>query len=144
MLCQGFPGGSDGKASSCNAGNLAFISGFSTSGRGHGNPLQYSCLENSMDRGAWWATVRGVTDATERLKHKLWPSIPKQSTGMHSFVETESRKILFTLQAGGSPLEISQEQEVTKTQFIMLSVKHRCVFRSRGSCSLSDSLWNIY
>ena len=37
------------------------------------------------------------SDATERLKHKLWPSIPKQSTGMHSFVETESRKILFTL-----------------------------------------------
>ena len=34
-------------------------------GGGHGNPLQYSCLENSMDRGAWWATVHGATDMTE-------------------------------------------------------------------------------
>ena len=50
----GFPGGSDGKASACNAGDLGSIpeSGRSP-GEGNGNPLQYSCLENSMDRGAW-------------------------------------------------------------------------------------------
>ena len=54
----GFPGGSDGKESACNAGDLGSIPGLGRSpGGGHGNPLQYSCLENPMDRGAWWATV---------------------------------------------------------------------------------------
>ena len=55
---SGFPGGSDGKQSSCNAGDLP-VSG--RSGEEHSNPLQYSCLEDSMDRGARWATVHGVT-----------------------------------------------------------------------------------
>jgi len=54
----GFPGGSDGKEFACNAGDPG--SGRS-SGEGNGNPLQYSCLENSMDREAWWAPVHGVT-----------------------------------------------------------------------------------
>ena len=58
----GFPGGSDGKESAWNAGGQGFIPG---SGRvpreANGNPLQYSCLENPMDRGAWWATVHGVS-----------------------------------------------------------------------------------
>ena len=51
---MGFPGGLDGKVSDCNAGDPASIpgSGISPGGR-NGNPLQYSCLENSMDRGAW-------------------------------------------------------------------------------------------
>ena len=57
----GFPGGSDGKASACNAGDRGLIPGSGRSpGEGNVNPLQYSCLENSMDRGAWWATVHGV------------------------------------------------------------------------------------
>ena len=50
----GFPGDSDDKESSCNAGDLGLIPGsVRTPGEGNGNPLQYSCLENSMDRGAW-------------------------------------------------------------------------------------------
>ena len=50
----GFPGGSDGKVSVCNAGDLATIPGSGRSrGEGKGNPLQYSCLESPMDRGAW-------------------------------------------------------------------------------------------
>ena len=50
----GFPGGSDGKESACNAGDLGLIPGSERSpGEGNDNPLQYSCLENSMDRGAW-------------------------------------------------------------------------------------------
>ena len=59
---QGFPGGSEVKASACNVGDLGSIprSGRSP-GKGIGNPLQYSCLENSMDRGAWEATVHAVT-----------------------------------------------------------------------------------
>ena len=56
-----FPGGSDGKASSYNAGDLCSIPGLGRSpGKENGNPLQYSCLENPMDGGAWWATVHGV------------------------------------------------------------------------------------
>ena len=50
----GFPGGPDGKASVCDAGDLGSIPGLGRSpGEGNGNALQYSCLENSMDRGAW-------------------------------------------------------------------------------------------
>jgi len=49
------------KASACNAGDLGLIPGSGRSlGEGNGNPFQYSCLENSMDGGAWWATVHGV------------------------------------------------------------------------------------
>ena len=58
-----FPGGSDGKVSAYNAGDLGSIpeSGRSP-GEGNGNPLQYSCPENSMDRGAWQATVHRATE----------------------------------------------------------------------------------
>ena len=56
-----FPGGSDGKESACNAGDLGSIPGSGRSPKeGDGNPLQYSCLENSMDRGAWQTTAHGV------------------------------------------------------------------------------------
>ena len=68
---RSFPGGSDGKESTCNAGDLAPIPGSGRSlGEGNGYPFLYSCLENSMDRGTWWATVHGVTkeaDTTEQL-----------------------------------------------------------------------------
>ena len=56
-----FSGGSDGKESTCNAGDLGLILGLGRSpGGGHGNPLQYSCLENPTDRGAWRSTVHGI------------------------------------------------------------------------------------
>ena len=62
-LKLGFPGGSDGKESACNMGNTGLIPGEGRSpGEGNGNTLQYSCLESSMDRGAWQATVRGVAN----------------------------------------------------------------------------------
>ena len=58
---MGFPGGSDGKASACDAGDLGLIPGSGRPpGEGNGNPLQFSCLENPMDRGAWWVPVHGV------------------------------------------------------------------------------------
>ena len=69
---KGFPGGSDSKESACNVGDLGSVPGLGRyRGEGNGNPLQYSCLENPMDRGAWWATVYRVTesDMTERLTH---------------------------------------------------------------------------
>ena len=66
----GFPGGSDGKASVCNAGDLGSIPGSGRSpGEGNGNPLQFCCLENPMDRGAWYATVHGVTKSRTRLRN---------------------------------------------------------------------------
>ena len=65
----GFPGGSEYKLSACNAGDLSSIPGWGRSpGGGHGNPLQYSCLENPMDRGVWWATVHRVA------KSRTWLS----------------------------------------------------------------------
>ena len=61
LASKGFSGGSDGKESACNAGDLGSIPGSGRSpAEGNGNPLQYFCLGNSMDRGAWWATVHGV------------------------------------------------------------------------------------
>ena len=62
-------GGSDGKESACNAGDLGSISGLGRSpGEGNSSPLQYSCLENPMDRGAWWATVHAVSKSQAQLR----------------------------------------------------------------------------
>ena len=67
-LQMGFPGGSDSKVSARTVGNLGSIprSGRSP-GEGNGNPLQYSCLENPMDWGAWWATVHGLAKSRIQL-----------------------------------------------------------------------------
>ena len=65
---MGFPHSSVGKESACNAGDLDLIPGSGRSpGEGNGNPLQYPCLENPMDRVAWQATVHGVA----RVRHDL-------------------------------------------------------------------------
>ena len=64
------PGASDSKESACNVGYPGSIPGSGRSpGEGHGNPLQYSCLENPMDGGEWWVTVHRVaeSDTTEQL-----------------------------------------------------------------------------
>ena len=60
----GFPGGSNSKESSCNAGDPGLILGLKRRpGKGNGNPLQYSCLENPMDKGAWQSTVHRVANS---------------------------------------------------------------------------------
>ena len=70
FVLMDFPGGSDGKVSAYNSGDLGSILGLERSpGEGNGNPLQYSCLGNPMDRGACWATVHVVT------KSQTQPSI---------------------------------------------------------------------
>ena len=67
-----FPDGASGEEPTCNAGDVRDTGSIPGSGRslggGHGNPLQYPCLENSMDRGAWWATVHRVTKSQTQVK----------------------------------------------------------------------------
>ena len=66
---MGFPRGADGKESACDAGDPGLIPELGRSpGEGNGNPLQYYRLENSMDRGAWWATAHGVAQSRMRLR----------------------------------------------------------------------------
>ena len=74
---MGFPGGSEVKASASNMGDLGSIPGLGRfPGEGNGNPLQYSCLENPMDGGAWWATVHGVAKSRTRLSDFTSHKIP--------------------------------------------------------------------
>ena len=66
---MGFPHSSVGKSSACNAGDPSLIPGLGRfPGGGHGNPFQYCCLENPMDRGAWKPPVRRITQSQTRLK----------------------------------------------------------------------------
>ena len=68
QLIRGFLGGSDGKESACNAGDLSSTLGLGRSTvEGNGNPLQYSWPENSMDRGVWRTTVHGVAKSHTQL-----------------------------------------------------------------------------
>ena len=67
-IILGFTGGSAGKESVCNAGDLGLIPGLGRSpGEGNGNPLQCSGLENPKDRGAWWASIYGVAKSQTQL-----------------------------------------------------------------------------
>ena len=75
-----FPHSLVGKESAYNAGDLGSIPGLGRSlGEGNGNPFQYSCLENPMDRGAWWATVHGVARVGHDLATKPPPPPPNKS-----------------------------------------------------------------
>ena len=76
-----FPGGSDGKESGCNAKDLGLIPKLGRSlGEGNGYPHKYSCPENSMDRGAWWAIVHGVEESntTKQLTLSLYFQLKKR------------------------------------------------------------------
>ena len=78
-----FPGGSDGKESACNAEDLGLIPGLGRSpGEGHGNALQYSILENPMDKGAWLATVHGVKNEFD------WLSTAQHTVNKHDGYES--------------------------------------------------------
>ena len=80
----GFPGSTSGKESACQCRKCNRLGSFSRSGRppggGHGNPLKYSCLENPMDKGAWWAAIYGVTQNRTRLK---WLSSSSRATELN-------------------------------------------------------------
>ena len=88
----GFLGGSDSKESACNAGDLGLIPGSGRSiGEKNDYPVQHSCLENSMDREAWWATVHGVAKSQIQLSDYHFQS--KHPTGK-SFDSRATQKSL--------------------------------------------------
>ena len=79
IYIYGLPWWLSGKESACNVGDLGLIPGLRRSpGEGHGNPLQYSCLENPMEREAWWATVHRVSqlDTPETTKQYIYIIYP--------------------------------------------------------------------
>ena len=85
-LLLGLSCSSSDKASACNAGDQGSVPGSGrSSGEGNGSPLQYSCLENSMDREAWQATVRGVTKRQTRLSNT-------HTTTFHGVVNLKGHK----------------------------------------------------
>ena len=111
---MGFPGVSDGKEPACNVGDLASTSGLARSpGEGNGYSVHYSCLENSMERGAWQATVHGVTKSRTRLSDfhfftfrwltgikfswapHLSAPFPNSHLGLHSLSQ-EGRRVFHT------------------------------------------------
>ena len=100
----GFPSGSDSKEFTCNVGDLGLSCGLGRSpGRGHGNPLQYCCLRNPMDRGAWWATVHGVTKHWHTQHEMNLPDLAlskrsgteKSSYGMSSFLGSSKTELIY-------------------------------------------------
>ena len=87
MLTEDFPGGSDSKASVYNVGDLGSIPGSGRfPGEGNGNPLQYPCLENPMDRGAWCPWGHKESDTTERLHFHFHPYIDIYKAQISMFV----------------------------------------------------------
>ena len=87
-IILGFLGGSDGKESACNVGNLGSIPGLGRfPGGGHGNPFQYPCQDNPKDIGAWQATVHVVTKSQTQLSHQA-----QHSTKQASWVDTALKR----------------------------------------------------
>ena len=85
IFLGGFRGGSDGKGSACNAGDQGSIPGLGRSpGEGRGYPCQYSCRQNSMDKGVWQAAAHGVTKSWTRLNNQHFHcyDFPYHSMGM--------------------------------------------------------------
>ena len=88
--------GSDSKESACNTGDRSSITGLGrSSGEGNGNPLQHSCMENSMGRGAWWATVHGVAKSGTQLSDQH-PKAPPQEANSRQFLLTLSRNLFLS------------------------------------------------
>ena len=99
VIFQGLPRWLSGKESTCNAGDGGLIPRCGrSSGKGNGNPLQYSCLGNSTDRGAWWATVHGVAKSRPRLSDWAHTSSFRRYTHGLSAIPhgTPDRKLKFT------------------------------------------------
>ena len=103
-----FPGGADGKESAHSAGYLSLIPGLWRSiGEGNGYPLQYSCLENSMDRGAWRATVHGVAKSWTQLSDYHFTSSSSQLKALTAKKQGSLKKQLCDKIISSSPAWVS-------------------------------------
>ena len=99
-LFWGFPGGSDGKKKNLPAMQEAWVRSRRSPREGDGNPIQYSCLENPTDRGAWWTTVNGVA--------KHWTQLTFSLSHLHSRKQVNKQKILLQSFSFKKPSLISQ------------------------------------
>ena len=132
----GFPGSSGGKESACNTEDLGLILGLGRSpGGAHGNPLQYSCLEDPMDRGACWVTVQRVTKSWTRLKwlSATKPQVDQEKSDpayghlcsvfwltIYSF-DLTFRPWLVTETAASSPITSFSQVQIHRKEWILLS-----------------------
>ena len=128
-----FPGGSDGKASAYNAGDLGSIPGSGRSpGEGNGNPLQYSCLENPMDGGAWWATVHGLAKSRIQretsLSHASKVMLKILQARLQQYVDRELPDIQARFRKGRG----------TRDQICQHPLDHR---KTKSSRKTSTSAW---
>ena len=113
----GFPCGSDGKESTCKEGDLGSVPRLGRSpGEGNGYPFQYSCLENSMDRGAWWTIVHGATesDMTELLIHTH-----QLASGPSHLILEGSVQVAQELECHSKPSEMPSYNNIQKSQIFV-------------------------
>ena len=164
----GFPGDSEGKVSACNAGDMGSIPESRRSpGEGNGNPHQYSCLENSIDGGAWWATVHGVTkrhdwapslSLSHRAERRWWVRMQMRVLLENWALPSESRQEdpwgrrqqVEELEQQGRPREISERKVCSQRQDGRLSwgEGNSCWEKREGSLGvtageLNDSVWSV-
>ena len=124
--------GSNGKESTCNAGDLGLIPG---SGRapeeGNDNPLHYSCLRNPMDRGAWWATVHGVTKVGHDLSTTPAPPPSLSHSRESSCLEGTGQKLLLK---GHSSYDLPSNDAGKQCMHVYMCVRpciHTCIEKVR-------------
>ena len=144
---MGFPGGSVVKNLPANTGDAISISGLGRCpGGGHGNPLQYSCLENLMDRAGWWATVHRVTKSQTQLKRLssssssggFWPILKPGSAEVEMFLcVTSLLKSIIHSQEQKEKMTCDQAHCLVDKCFHVRLVCSACLIRKR-------LLWGFY
>ena len=129
-LSVGFPWYLSGKESACNAGvtgDLGSIPGQERSpGRGHGNLLQYSCLENLVDRGAWWATVHKVAKSGTQLKQLSTYTHPKCIIWIRKMLQNLSDLLKMTDVGNGETKILTQNSLMLSLVFFRVYNIHFC------------------
>ena len=161
MCKKGFPGGSVVKNLPANAGDVGLISFLGRSpGEGNGNPLQYSCLENPMDRGAWWATVHEVARSwpwlnthvgTQALRDKeLFWNITRWRKNIWSLIvyyddgdDLQILTLIFLWVGEIDPPDYLFYLQKTKIVLVINTVQIKCIYKSNWTCLLKISFDKI-